>query len=277
MKIKSVSHSGNLGDILYSLPALHRAFYKDPMGLKFVYYIKLDRPSTFTDAQHPLGSVMMNRKMFDMAYPLLKAQPYIHEVIALEKGEDMRVDYDLDLFRKEYKNLSAGNIQTWISMVYPELRPNLHRPSLFADPKPNDYILVSRSSRYQNQWIDYSLLKHYDNVKFIGVEGEFKALRLHNPNIEHLEVKDFLELAELIAGCRLYIGNQSMPYAIAELLKVKRILEQFAHAPNVIPSGGEWYAFHTNEQFKKLLNKVLSSPHGKGENSNTTETQTDKR
>jgi len=244
---------------------------------KFVYYIKLDRPSTFTDAQHPLGSVMMNRKMFDMAYPLLKQQCYIHEGIALEKGEDMRVDYDLDLFRKEYKNLSAGNIQSWISMAHPDLRPKMDLDSISVDSKLNDYILVSRSSRYQNQWIDYSLLKHYDNVKFIGVESEFKVLRLHNPNIEHLEVKDFLELAELIAGCKLYIGNQSMPYAIAELLKVRRILEQFSHAPNVIPSGGEWYAFHTNEQFKKLLNKTLHLPHGKGENSHTTETPTDKR
>ena len=275
MKTKSVVHSGNLGDLLYSLPSLYRAHLEDKIS--FVYYIKLDRPSTFTDAQHPLGSVMMNRKMFDMAYPLLKAQPYIHEIIALEKGEDMRVDYDLDLFRKEYKNLSAGNIQSWVSMVYPDLRPLLEIGSLFGVSKPNDYILVSRSSRYQNQWIDYSVLKNYDNVKFIGVESEFKALRLHNPNIEHLEVKDFLELAELIAGCRLYIGNQSMPYAIAELLKVRRVLEQFAHAPNVIPSGGEWYAFHTDLQFKNILNKVLSSPHGKGENTDTTETPTNQR
>jgi hypothetical protein len=261
MKVISVKHSGNLGDIIYSLSCLKQLVIDDPCQIN--YYVALDVPSSFTDAQHPVGSVMMNRAMYDMAAPLLFAQPYIRSV---DIYEGQHIDYDLDLFRTEYLNLSSGNIQCWISNAYPELRPDLMKPSLFVREIKNDYIIVNRTTRYNNTFIDYSYLSRYDNVFFVGVESEFKRLSIHNKNIMHFVVKDFLELARLIAGCKLFIGNQSMAFAIAELLKVDRVLEQFAHAPNVIPSGGKHFQFHTDKQFKKILDIVLPSLHGKGEN-----------
>ena len=108
-----VKHSGNAGDIIYSLSSMHQ--YCEENKCKIVYYIKIGVPSGFTDETHPTGAVMMNDFMFDFIAPLLKAQPYIHEVIKLGKDENMVVDYDLDLFRKSYVNLSAGNIQNWIA------------------------------------------------------------------------------------------------------------------------------------------------------------------
>jgi len=54
----------------------------------------------------------------------------------------------------------------------------------------------------------------------------------------------------------LFIGNQSMPFAIAEQLKVKRILEQHYLCPNVIPQGGECYVYQTNDQLKNIINLI---------------------
>jgi len=255
-KYIKVNCSGNAGDIVYSLSSLYQ--YSLDNDCKFVYYIKMDVPSSFTLETHPTGAVMMNDFMFDFLAPLLKAQPYIHDVIKLKKGENMVFDYDIDNFRKEYKNLSAGNIQNWIANAYHEFRPNLSKQCLFLPENiGNNYIIVNRTTRYNNFFIDYTVLEKYDNVYFVGTEKEFKRFSIHNDKITHLKVNNALEMAIAINGCKLFIGGQSLAFSIAEQLKVKRVLEQYLYAPNVIPQGGEWFTFHTHEQFKKILDKTL--------------------
>jgi hypothetical protein len=256
MKYIKVNCSGNAGDIVYSLSSLYQ--YSIDNDCKFVYYIKMDVPSGFTTETHPTGAVMMNDFMFDFLAPLLKAQPYIHDVIKLKKGENVLFDFDIDNFRKDYVNLSAGNIQNWIANTYHEFRPNLSKQCVFIPENiGNNYIIVNRTTRYNNFFIDYTVLDKYDNVYFVGTDKEFKRLSIHSDKITHLKVSNALEMAQYIAGCKLFIGGQSLAFSIAEQMKVKRILEQYVYAPNVIPQGGEWYTFHTDEQFKNILNKVL--------------------
>jgi hypothetical protein len=255
-KYIKVAHAGNAGDLIYSLSSLHQ--YCQDNDCKITFYIRIGVPSGFTDESHPVGAVMMNDAMYDFIEPLLKGQPYIHQVIKLNKGENMVVDFDLDLFRKDYVNLSAGNIQNWISNTYHEFRPNLSKQCLFIPENiGNNYIIVNRTTRYNNFFIDYTVLDKYENVYFVGTEKEFKRLSIHNDKITHLKVSNALEMAQYIAGCKLFIGGQSLAFSIAEQMKVKRILEQYIYAPNVIPQGGEWFTFHTDEQFKTILNKVL--------------------
>lgn len=255
MKFIKVKHSGNLGDIIYSLSAVSQLAIDKAAHI--VYYIKLDVPSTFTEKTHPVGAVMMNRKMYDMFYPLLKSQPYIHDVIAIEKNENVLVDYDLDLFRKDHKNLSACDIKTWNTLSYPELRPKLHEQCLYVSPIPNDYIIINRSQRYNAPLVDYTILEDKGKCMFVGVESEYNVMKAIAPSVEHLQVKDFKELAGYIEGCKLFVGNQSMPFAIAEQLKVKRVLEQYYGCPNVLPNGGEWYTFQTQKQFEKIINNYI--------------------
>jgi len=253
MNTTTFASSGNAGDLIYALSSIQDYCWIN--DTKAVIYLRLDRPATYQTNTHPLGNVMLNKNMFDMLYPLLKEQDYIHEVIALELGEDYPVQFDLDLFRNENKNLSAGDIKLWHSVVYPELRPATAFNCLYAEPIKNDYTIVNRTQRYNNPLIDYSILEG-KKVMFVGVDSEYKIFKMMNPFAERLEVKDFLELAQYIAGCELFIGNQSMAFAIAEQLKVKRILEQFVIAPNVIPQGGDWSIFHTQNQFQKLINSL---------------------
>jgi hypothetical protein len=270
METITFKHSGNAGDIIYSLPSVKMICEKQKK--QAVIYIRLNQPSGFTNAQHPLGGVMMNKVMYDLLKPLLTAQSYVLDVLYFEEESVPAIDYDLDRFRVDNLNLSSGNIAQWINNSYPELRPNLYEPSIqvLDNIKAKDYVIVNRSSRYQNLFFDYSQLSKYENVYFVGVESEFKALKLHNANIIHLQVPNFLKMAEYIANCKLFIGNQSMAFSIAEQLKVPRILEQYAHAPNVIPQGGEYYVCHTKEQFNNAISITLD---GKDTNSNSTTTQ----
>ena len=53
------------------------------------------------------------------------------------------------------------------------------------------------------------------------------------PDLRFKPVTDFLEMAIIVNSCKLFIGNQSFPFALAEAMKVKRLLEVYYKAPNV--------------------------------------------
>ena len=91
--------------------------------------------------------------------------------------------------------------------------------------KFQNYIVILRSLRRQNKFIDYSFLNNYKKIVFVGLEDEFKDLNKTVRNLEHHDSKDFLELASIIKNSKVFIGNLSFGYAIAEALKVPRLLE----------------------------------------------------
>jgi hypothetical protein len=239
-------HSGNAGDIIYALASVKHICEKQ--NTKAIIYLHLNQSSSFN--HHVTGDVMLNQKMYDMIKLLLEYQDYIEKV---EPYAGQIIDYNLDAFRNNKVNLSAGNIATWYSFPYPELNPDLSQAWLTA-PKVNQILPVAnRTERYVNPLIMYDLIGKCD---FIGVDREYKIISQYTSNFNHLKVMDFLEMAAVINSSPLFLGNQSLAFAIAEGLKVKRILESFYNAPNVIPQGGEWYQFNDQKQLKKILELV---------------------
>jgi hypothetical protein len=105
--------------------------------------------------------------------------------------------------------------------------------------------------------IDYSFLSKYGHLVFVGVKTEYEAMLKVIPGLQWKQVADFLELAEIIAGCKLFIGNQSFPYALAESLKVKRLLEVFYQIPNVIPEGDDGYDFCFQKHLEWLVKTLV--------------------
>ena len=67
-----------------------------------------------------------------------------------------------------------------------------------------------------------------------GAEYE-KFKREFNLNIRYHPTKTISDLASVIKGCRLFIGNQSFAFSLAEAMKVPRILEIHHHCPNCMP------------------------------------------
>src|SRR5690606_13014171 len=121
------------------------------------------------------------------------------------------------------------------------------------DKRYQDFIVIGRSSRYQNPHISYSFLNKYEKLLFVGVESEYKEILHVIPHIKWRQVRDFKELAEIIAGCRFFIGNQSFPFSLAEALKVNRILETSFETPNVIPRGNQGYDFFLQDHLEWLV------------------------
>lgn len=256
-KITSLNfvHSGNAGDIIYALPTIkkiHQLIQK-PVNL----YLKLDQPHNLAlHFKHPLGNVMLNQQMAEMLLPLLSSQSYLN-ICGIYSNQ--RIDIDLDQMRRAGLMLDRGSIARWYGYIF-GINADLYQSWLQVKPNLNyvDKIVIARSQRYRSPFVDYSFLKNYPNLVFIGVQAEFEDIKLQLPNIEYSKVPNFLELTEIIAGCKFFIGNQSFPFSIAEALKVPRILETFFDTPNVIPEGENSYDFYFQEHFESLVKLIFT-------------------
>lgn len=247
-------HSGASGDIIYSLYAIKKACELNNEDA--VLFIKLNAPNIGGNPnfKHAYGDVMLNEYAYKMLKPLLLEFDFIYDVLPYT---NQKVDYDLDKFRHIGFNLSSYDIKRWYSLAYPELSGIDYSEMLLdIEQTKQDYIVVNRTERYQNPNIDYSILNKLSTpIYFTGTENEYRKFS-EKVECKYMKVNNFLELAKVIANSKLFIGNQSMNFAIAETMKVKRALEICYYAPNVVPAGGEYFELFTNESLNKLIYEI---------------------
>lgn len=262
-KIQNFSHTGNIGDVWSSIPAISE-FYRQT-GRKANLYLEKDIPAWYYDgAVHPTksdqgASVMLNQKMIDMMIPLLKEQECIGEVKA---WEDEPIDIYLSAFRDTYVGLPNFSINRWYFYVYPDLTCDLSGVWLNVPDTEKDYakgkIIITRSERYTNPNIDYSFLKPYeDDLLFCGTMREYNVFCMnYDLNIRKLTINNFLELAQAIKQCRFHITNQTQAFQLSESQKTPRILELCGFAANCIPIGKDAYDFHGQAGLRYPFHKL---------------------
>jgi hypothetical protein len=249
----NINHSGNAGDIIYALATLKRIH--ELTGVNINLYLKISQPRAMPKhMSHPLGTVMLNQKMVDLLAPLVLSQNYIN---GCETYNGQQIHIDLDFFRSKLIPVDRGNIARWCGYLT-GVTPQLWKNWLTIEPNKTyaNTIVLARSERYRNTSINYAFLQKYNDVIFIGVASEFEDMRQSIPNLKWVQVDDFLKLAQIIAGCKFFIGNQSFPFSIAEGLKVPRILELYYEIANVIPEGENAYDFFFQEHFESLVNEL---------------------
>lgn len=249
------SHSGHTGDVIYSLPAM----YSLAKGRKINLYLRLHQPVTdFTkNMTHPNGKFMLNERSVEMFAPLLSKQPGIHSFKALENEI---VHYDLSIFKAFPFDYRMSSITRYYLLTY-GINADLWNPWLHVTPNEDykDTIVIARSSRYHSPNISYAFLNKYNKLFFVGLPDEYAEMKKQLPNLAYKPVANFLELAEIIAGSKLFIGNQSFPFALAEALKAKRVLEVFYQCPNVMAEGPNGWGFCYQPQFEKIVGDILDN------------------
>jgi hypothetical protein len=246
-------HSGNAGDIIYMLPTIAA------IPGAHVLYLNPNRPAQYAAGlHHPGGSVMLNEATCEMLIPLVE-----HLGIACKVWEGEEFDYDLDLFREARINLAAYDIRRWIMAVYPELRPGpaLKFTRWAVEP---DYITVNLSERYRNNAAGgmdkWKLLNDQPyRVVFIGVESEYEAFKVHVPTAVKADTADFLTMAKVITAGRMHFGNQSSPFAIAEIFDHPRALELSPYCPNVVSTGENWKVIYNSDNMVHHIEKLTNA------------------
>ena len=123
-------------------------------------------------------------------------------------------------------------------------------------PSLKNKITILRSLRYQNPFISYSFLEKKEDPYYLGTLEEYNHLKKELKNLKFYECKDFLEMAVIINSCKFFIGNLSFGYALAEALKVPRLLESAPSFPLVYPNGLKAYDFYFQSHFEELVKEL---------------------
>jgi hypothetical protein len=90
-------------------------------------------------------------------------------------------------------------------------------------------VVIHRSDRYRNPGFPWkTVVEHFGaKASFCGLTREYLDFVNRNGSVFFRPTKNLLEMAELIADCRIFIGNQSVGYALAEAMKVDSVLEAY--------------------------------------------------
>lgn len=255
------------GDLISTIPGL-RQLYRNT-GRKIVIYQRVNLSytdmfgayigATYSIKDEKGTPVTMNKAVFEAVRPLLLAQEYIEDFRAWD-GEKVNIDFDA--LRTQDTTMPYGSLNRYPFYLWPDMTCDLSEQWLHVNPVIgySDKILINRTERYNNMLISYNFLKHYgDKVLFIGLPREHEVFcEQHNLSIPRAELPDFLEIARAISCCKLYIGNQSALFQVAEGLKSNRILEVCKQIPNVIGSGKGFYDFLNQFSLEYLVEKLFN-------------------
>ena len=250
LKKKEISflHSGHLGDVINALPVIKEVSKNHVCNL----YLQTKKllPTKVIGYKHPGDKVYMSEKMVDMVIPLLKEQKYLNIV---EKFNNQTVDVDLDLFRKIPMNFNLDEVRWYFHLT--GVHTDLSNPYIEVKnhQKIKDKVVIMRSTRRKNIFINYKFINNYKDILFIGLEEEYLDLKKEIPNLEFYDCKNFLEAAEIIKSSKFFIGNSSFGFTIAEGLKIPRLMESFPEFPVIYPNGGLGYDFYFQVHFEHLF------------------------
>lgn len=198
------SHSGDLGDIIYSLPTIRAA----GGGVLKLF----DFPGRTAHG--------MTKSKVDRIRPLLELQPYIERV----EWSPVFCDSSLNGFRshRSHGNLADMHLATHGFGWEHRIERWLSVPELTAGPK----VIVNKTPRYENPHFDWKAVvaKYGYAIGFIGDPQEHGFFCEAYGEVPYVVATDLLQMATLIAGADLFIGNPSLAAAIAEGLKHRMIL-----------------------------------------------------
>lgn len=232
-------HSGSAGDVIYSLPVIKElgggTLYLSCNINDFYELQKLANPQNHPLNPYKLDGTLgvLTPSMCEYLIPLIKEQDYITDC-KIWSGE--AVDLDLNLWRTSNIIHFFSTNLTDCHAIASRLRNGLGNTQwLNASPNPKFETIFARSLRHREPdfpWRNFKM--GFPNATFIGIECEHVDFENRFGKVPFYEARDFLELAQIIAGCTLFIGNQSLPYAIAEGLKINRIQETASSIPNCL-------------------------------------------
>ena len=141
--------------------------------------------------------------------------------------------------------------------AYPQMYCSISEPWIARPQLDGTYIAVQRTLRARNSRISYHFLREYPLVKVVGYLEEYDLIKHEIPNAEFVQIESISHMAEIIAGSRFFIGNQSSGMAIAEGMGHPRIMEAFPAAHSVqmaTPNGSD---FFIQEALEYLVNEAI--------------------
>lgn len=217
------THAGGMEDILYSL-YFCKQLSRNINERRIEYYIQTNVKDPFT------GKIIITKQEAQSLRPLLESQTFISKLfISDNKPKDA---VDLNRYRSGIINTRGGDFRDYYYTFNNAVLPRHYerkaiRPQWDPDETYKDKVLINISQNKNNVNLNYKLLEQFkDKLVFVGTKREYNIFCQ-----KYFTIKDFisseenlLQIAKYFSGSKGLVSNQSTLFAIAELMKIPRIL-----------------------------------------------------
>jgi hypothetical protein len=237
--MKTYRHSGTLGDLIYSIAILRKM---EPGEFRVALHNIENCVSQYGYRPEEVDEAHKGRfteQDFAWLAPLLRRQSCIRDVNTWSQG-DAEPDVDLDRFRGTLFRGFEGNYVEAYHRAFdlPFAMEDYLTPWLEADPVTIKPMVVSRTFRYRDPaadavWKSMAVDGILDRLGiFVGTTAEHEDfVRITGVDIPYHPVRDFLELANIVAGAELIMANQNFVYSLAMGLGKQAVLETIKIKP----------------------------------------------
>ena len=222
---------GDTGDCVYLLCVL-----KHIKGAPHALLIEEKSPHTASARDKEAAT-----KLTDFIKSLVELQPYISECRLMEPWdapEWRSGDFRPAGMHERTPTLLYAHLAHFNSVSRANLKINVQEPWLTVEASEGmkGMVVINRTVRYQNRHFQWKkIVEHYQGrIVFVGLQHEWKGFCDEFGYVSFRETKTLLDVAKIIAGCALFIGNQSCPYALAEGLKQNSIQETSTSMPDCV-------------------------------------------
>jgi len=217
-------HSGAFGDLIYSLPIVKHfgggEFYLHLNQIDWIgqYY--------YGSPPNPVHRGRLTQQDFNFMKSFMEAQEYITKFDIMNNS--VEITHNLDKFRGPFVGHPGNYIDIYtksFNITDPIKKVMLRNNPWLTVPNPKVIdgrpVVVNRTAR----WLPQTLAPQWKLWKDAGIEEQAIFVGLPNEynqfkqvvgwDIPYQPTTSMLELAEIIAGSELYIGNQSVGLALA--------------------------------------------------------------
>lgn len=241
--IPTFYHSGEIGDIIYSLKALSR-LPRTNLYLDVDLHLRSRWPDLFL--AHPNKHINYREYLF--IRKLLERQPYINDIAF---GTPPHIDFNLNFFRHSIfhkTNLNFGDLFLDICNLNID-KGDAHMPWLFCDIKPEYPITAIRVPRRTNDNFPWKKIvdKYKNDIIFLGTKTEYIQFTEYvGKMVAWKDYTDMNSICEVINGAKLHIGNCTSISVCAEALKKPMVFENECDNTNTRYST---HLFYRNNRF----------------------------
>lgn len=237
--MKTFKHSGTFGDLIYGLSVVKKL----GGGTVAVAMNNIEncvaQYGYRSDEVDPMHRGRFTDKDYELLSPFLARQSYITNVQKWYAGWQ-EPDIDLDRFRGVlFRGFEGNYVEAYYRTFGLPFTAEVYNETwLEADAKKIAPIVINRTFRYRcpngtGAW--QGLLEQANitqNGVFVGNKDEHDDfVKSTGFSVEYYSVQNFKELADVIAGADLFMGNQSAAYSIAMGLGKSSVLETIKIKP----------------------------------------------
>jgi hypothetical protein len=211
--MKTFVHSGNLGDVVFSIPTIQYLSVNEGA----VVYVKA--------ANYVFGN------QYDAIKDLLLQQDGIKEVHPFYPSDGnwnyfnwpgLKYDYDLDRARLQAMRGRIHIVKRYFDAF--GIDEDHRKPFLKIDEdykRDEKFALIHLTDRWNGLQYDWKKIyneakQRHEKIYFIGFVGEHMEFTIRYGEIEHIITENLLEMARLVRDCEAIYCNQGVALTLAQ-------------------------------------------------------------